>query len=235
MRVYSEKQIETIKQLRAKGYTYPEIQTHMGQNIPKGSLSFLCRDVVISQQGKRRIAEIIIKNRDNARLKAIESNKLAQQKRIKSLRSNNLYLAKHMRQRENQLTALAMLYLGEGAKWKGRRGLMLGSSDPRIINLYIDLLRECYGVPLSKLKARVQHRADQDSDELMAFWSTVTGIPLPSFYPSYVDKRTIGKVTKKTDYKGVCTISGGSTDIQLELEQIADIIGKALRGRSSVD
>ena len=38
------------------------------------------------------------------------------------------------------------------------------------------------------------------------FWSKITGIPPKQFYHAQVDKRSIGKITNKKEYKGVCRI-----------------------------
>ena len=83
------------------------------------------------------------------------------------------------------------------------------------------------------MRARVQHRADQNPNLLIEYWANVTGLPKQQFYRSYADKRTLGKPTTKAGYMGVCTISSAGTHIQLELQEIAGIIGDAVRGISS--
>ncbi len=119
-----------------------------------------------------------------------------------------------------------MLHLGEGAKWKSHRGLMLGSSDPDIIRLYIKLLKICYGKKNTDMRCRISYRADQDINELETYWSKITNISRSNFYKTRPDPRTVGKPTKNKDYKGVCVITSSGTDIQLELESIAKIILK---------
>jgi len=96
-----------------------------------------------------------------------------------------------------------MLYLGEGAKWKGRRGLMLGSADPKIVLTYTQLLALCYGISRDELRCRLQYRADQDGEALLDFWSRTLNIPKEQFYKPYVDKRTVGRTTLKSEYKGL--------------------------------
>jgi hypothetical protein len=177
---------------------------------------------------KQRISNLQRDRLATLRQKALNRNKELLAARIKSYRDKHLPIESFMENREAKLVALAMLYLGEGAKWQGHRGLMLGSSDPKIIKLYIALLRDCYDVKTSQLKCRIQHRADQNGSKLLSFWSETTAIPTMNFYPSYIDRRTIGRKTKKLEYKGVCSVIGGSTQIQLELEQIAGIIFEAV-------
>src|SRR3989344_735649 len=131
---------------------------------------------------------------------------------------------------ENLKIVLAMLYLGEGAKWKSHSGLMLGSSDSQIILLYISLLKKCYKIKLSQLKCRISYRADQKINELEKYWSRITGISTKNFYKTKPDPRTVGKETKKTDYKGVCVISCAGSHIQLELEEITNLLLEKLKG-----
>lgn len=234
MRAYSTELVEQIKELRAEGRTYVEIQAAIGEKIPKSSLSYMCKSVVMSSEGKARIENIVTVNRNIARLAATAANRRIFNEKLEGYRVANAAIAENMRDHNSQLIALAMLYLGEGAKWQKSRAPKLGSSNPDIIRLYIDLLDACYGVGREKLRCRVQHRADQDSAKLISYWSSVTGVDSSNFYKSYVDKRTIGKVTTKSSYKGVCTVHCSGTHIQLELSEIADIISKSMRGVSSV-
>lgn len=235
MQSYSVEVKHTVRKLRQAGHTYSEIQIIIGYKIPKSTLSYMCRDILLTNEQRARIESIMRQQLAEKRKKALIANRRIFDNKLLGYKKANSGLAEFIQDRQAKLIALSMLYLGEGTKWKSNRSLSLGSSDPQILNLYIDLLRECYEIPASALKCRVQHRADQNSNELVDFWSKSTGVPLKNFYPSYVDKRTVGKPTKKTDYKGVCVISGGGTAIQLELAQIADIISGSLRGYSSVD
>ena len=126
--------------------------------------------------------------------------------------------------RDVQKIMLAMLYLGEGSKWRSHSGLMLGSSDPSIIKLYVGLLGVCYGIEVDRLKCRVSYRADQDIRALEHYWAKIIGIPLKNFYKTKPDPRTIGKPTKRSDYKGVCVVHCGNTKIQHELEMIPKLL-----------
>lgn len=231
---YSDGDRQKIINLRRGGFTYAEIYDALGIKISKSTVSRICRDVQLETAQQQLLATKIKMARDKNRAKALSANKLLLNNKIRAIKEANLYLQEYMFQKEAKLIALAMLYLGEGAKWNRRRGLLLANSDPMIIQMYINLLEQCYRIPKINMKARIQHRADQDSALLVDFWSTYTGIPLSNFYPCYIDKRTQGKATTKKDYKGVCSIMCPGTHIQLELEQIAGIINQALRGYGAV-
>jgi hypothetical protein len=219
---------ERIQSLRASGKTFKEINVALGMNIPKSSLSYICRNVTLSNDFLRKMSLQSSENIKKQQVKAVIANRNIFEAKLKQYRRRNMQLVETINNKNVQLLALAMLYLGEGAKWKGRRGLALGSSSPQIIQIYINLLKSCYGIKSHKLKCRIQCRADQDQDEMLTFWSQITGVPISNFYPTHVDKRTVGKPTKKLGYMGVCVVTCAGTHIQLELEQIADIISEVL-------
>lgn len=87
-----------------------------------------------------------------------------------------------------------------------------------MISLFITLLRSCYPLDESKFRLTVQCRADQDLDQLSTYWQKITGILLIQHYSPRVDKRSIGKITLKPKYKGVCVVEYFKTNIQCELQ-----------------
>lgn len=233
MRIYGPQIYSKVRRLRLSGRTYPEIQKELKLCLPYSSLSYICKDLKLGSDSLARINQVRQAKFAEARAKALKVNRLILEKRIAGYRQFNAGFSKLMAHKNYQIVALAMLYLGEGAKWQGSRCPKLGSSNPRIVRLYVDLLSLCYSIKVDKLWARVQHRADQDPTHLVKYWSAVTGIRPDCFYPCYIDKRTVGIPTTKKGYMGVCTIGSAGTHIQLELQEIADIIGDAVRGISS--
>lgn len=213
--------------LRKEGLTYTEIQHALGQKLPKSTLSYWFKSIKLTGKQADRIADIAAQKLNIARQAALRANKKALRERISSSEIRARNFVGEVSQREAKL-ALAMLYLGEGGKYPGTRGLYLGSSDPRIVNLYIQLLILCYGIERKDLKCSVYHRADQNVDELQKYWSNVTGIPLVNFYPSRPDSRTVNKPTRNKAYKGVAHIYHKGVDKQLELDHIANALLEAL-------
>ena len=88
------------------------------------------------------------------------------------------------------------------------------------------LLRQCYDIDEKNFRCTLQCRADQDIIGLQEFWSKVTKIPLPQFYKSQIDPRTIGRPSKKFDYKRVCRIDYFSSYVYNELTIIIQEISK---------
>lgn len=95
-----------------------------------------------------------------------------------------------------------------------------------MIGLFLKLLRQCYEIDEKKFRFTLQCRADQNVKKLEDYWSKVTRIPLSQCFKVQIDPRTIGKPSKKKDYKGVCRIDYFSAHIDTELKIIVIIISK---------
>lgn len=214
--------------LRSVGKTYSEIMIELKVRIPKSTISSWCENVCLPGWYQAKIDKLNKKNLTKGQKMAQVSNRIKREKFLRSLLEKNKHIAEKVRNNDILKALLAILYLGEGSKWKSHSGLILGSSDPIIIKLYLKFLELCYGIKPETMKCRISYRADQDLNQLQKYWSNVAGIPLKNFYKTIPDPRTIGKPTKKKEYRGVCVISGGSSTIQLELEKIPEIILKGL-------
>ena len=216
---------ESAIKLRKRGKTYSEIQNSLNATIPKSTLSYWCNGIKLPERYQKRIQKIVLNNAEKGRAIALIVNRVKREKYLKSIADRNKYLTTALKNKDTAKIALAVLYLGEGSK--GQRGsLMFGNSDPFIIDLFLHLLRYCYDINESKFRCTLQCRADQNIKRLEKFWSQITKIPLSQFYKARVDPRTIGKPSKKLDYKGVCRIDYFSAELFIEIKQIAKIIHK---------
>jgi len=212
-----------IIKLRKKGKTYGEIQQALDISISKSTLSNWCGKIPLSPEQQDKIRYLIEKGSKKGRATALVVNKLKREKYIQDVRKRIGHIANKIKNKDTSKIALAMLYLGEGSK-KQKGSLMFGNSDPLVINLFLSLLRYCYNIDENKFRCTLQCRADQDIKKLERFWSRVTKISLSQFYKARIDPRTIGKPSKKIEYKGVCRIDYFSGDIFMELKQIINII-----------
>ena len=224
---YSPAVIKKTKKLRSKGKTYAEITKVLNIHVPKSTLSCWCEKVKLPVWYEKKIKDLNLKNFRRCQQLSLVSNRIKREKIISDIEEANGCLKSYLNDKNILRMILSVLYLGEGSKWKSHSGLMLGSSEPVIILLYLKLLKVCYEIQPKQLKCRISYRADQNIKILEGYWSKVTGISLKNFYKTKPDPRTIGKKTKKLDYKGVCVIMGGSSTIQLELEMIPKIILRA--------
>jgi hypothetical protein len=226
MRSYIQYKDDAI-QLRRNGRTYTEIQDILNSPIPPSTLCTWFKRVAFSPQeqegillrGKERIR--------NGSVKASATRKLAKKYRLEIIRQNNLYLRKVLRDRSVAKISLVMLYLCEGSKQQNA-SLCFGNSNSGIIQLFLHLFRQGYAIDEKKFRCTVQCRADQDTEQLISFWSTVTQIPKKQFYRSRIDKRTIGSPTKRVNYRGVCRIDYFSAAIYNELKIIGELLSEGL-------
>lgn len=214
-----------IQSLRRKGYSYSEMQKIVGVGVPKSTLSCWCNAISLTTGQLRLLKKRSDKKLIAARKIALETNRKKRETYLGELRSSNNHLIGLLQSADVAKLMAVMLFLGEGAK--NRRGsLMFGNSDPAIIKLFLQLLRKCYKIDESKFRCTVQCRADQNVEYLERFWSKVTQIPLNKFYKARIDPRTIGKPSKKKDYKGVCRIELFWAHVFNEIKIIADLVTK---------
>jgi hypothetical protein len=219
--------------LREKGKTYCEIKSLLGVDISKSTLSYWCQGVKLPAWYDDKIKKLNDKNLNRALKIAWASNKNKRETFLKFVENESLKVVSSLDE-ANLKIILAALYLGEGAKWRGHSGLMLGSSDTDVVLLYLELLNKCYGIKPIELKCRISYRTDQNIKKLESFWSKITGVPPENFYKTKPDPRTLGKKTQNKEYKGVCVLTCKGTNIQLELEQIVKILINKLRARGAI-
>jgi len=221
--VYSTKLRTEIESLRAKGLTYTEIQRTLKTKIPKSTISGWLKMSPVPADYYEKVIEFNKKHLIKARKIALKRQKERREIYLKEILGRNMNVLQTLDKGALKLI-LAILYLGEGAKYKSSKFLALANSNPEIIQIYIKLLNTCFPTNPDKFRARVQVRYDQNITEMENYWEIITGIPNSQFYPTYVDKRTLNKETKKTNYRGVCTVIYFNTDFQLELEILANSV-----------
>ncbi|MCX6766823.1 MAG: hypothetical protein NT170_03565 [Candidatus Moranbacteria bacterium] len=210
--------------LRKQGKTYQEIARSLKVSLPKSTLSYWCRSIPLPNGYDRKVREYNLSNLGKARKVALQIQKKKRKDYLELLRGRNTHLARLIKDPNIAKIALAVLYLGEGRKNIKRSSLMFGNSDPNIVKFFLDLLRVCYNIDERKFRCTVQCRADQKIEELEKFWQNVTKVPPSQFYKARVDPRTVGKISKKPEYKGVCRIDYFSAELLIELLQIGEII-----------
>jgi len=209
--------------LRKRGKTYSEIRAALSGELPKSTLSYWCQNISLTQKQSNRISKIITSKIKHAQRKAWKINKYRRGLYLDGLYKKNLYLTRYLKNGAVEKIILAILYMTEGSGTR-RSSLMFGNSNPKIITLFMRLLRKCYNLDEKKFRITLQGRADQNVKRLEKFWSSVTKVPLSQFYQARIDKRTIGRPSKKTDYKGVCRVDYFSASIYNELQTVARII-----------
>lgn len=208
---------------RNSGNTYGEIISKLNVKIPKSTLSVWFSNIKLSKEAKKKRDNIIKTKIKTSYLNALRAIREKREIYLEKVEDRIFHLKKLKNNKDVAKIILAVLYLGEGGKTR-KSSLMLGNSDPKIIKLFLDLLRKCYEIDEKKFRCTLQCRADQDILELEKFWSKVTSISPSQFYKARIDARTIGKKSKKPEYKGVCRIDYFSADVYNEIKKIIELI-----------
>lgn len=223
---YPKELVTKIRYLRSLGKTYGEITAKIKVKLPKSTFSSMIQGVELPSNYAERIRNLNTTNLTRGRKIAREINAIKKEEFFEKIKNINLPVAAKVSDKDVAKIALAMLCLGEASKYnpKGNKSFYLGSSDPRIVVLFLKMLEQCFAFDLEKVRATVQCRADQNTDDLKKYWQMVTGIPERLFYDPLIDPRTIGKPTLKKDYRGVLRIDYFDTKTHLELESLADLI-----------
>ena len=190
--------------LRQHGRTYTEISEEIG-GVPKGTLAYWMRTVVIPQTALKRMTSRIARKLVRARRRGQEILRGRRKIYFSTIRQTHMSRVRLLKNPDIAKLILATLYLAEGGKTQ-KGSLMFGNSDPGIIRLFLHLLRFCYRIDAEKFRCTVQGRRDQHGEKLERFWSLTTGIPRSEFYAFRADPRSQGKRTRKKEYLGVCRI-----------------------------
>lgn len=213
--------------LRSSGRTYGEIIDILDQPIPKSTLAEWFKNVTLSKDQQRRVEKKINNNIQKARSIALKINKKRRDQYLESVTRRVEHLRELTTNKDVAKIIIAMLYWGEGSK-TDKGAITLGGSDPRLIRSFLSLLRYCYNINEDRFRCTLQCRADQDTEDLERFWSKVTKIPRKQFYKARIDSRTIGKRSRKIDYKGVCRIDYFSADVFNEIMKIIEVVSMGL-------
>ncbi|MEK7092686.1 MAG: hypothetical protein AAB907_03605 [Patescibacteria group bacterium] len=224
MQAYSPLVIKKVQDLRKTGKTYREITQLLNLRVAKSTLSEWSKRVILPKDYLQKISKLNKNNLKKARIIALNSNRIKREHFLNSLDQINLPLSSMVDNIFIAKIALAMLCIGEASKSGSRTSFYLGNSDPRIVILFLALLKKCFDFKSEKVRCTVQCRADQNTEELERFWSEIVKIPRKQFYKSRIDPRTVGKPTKKIHYKGVLRVEYFDTKVRLELESLANLV-----------
>jgi hypothetical protein len=224
MQRYSQELKNEIRRLRSLGKTYSEIKKQLKINIPKSSLSYVCEGVKLPREYAEIIRELNYKSLGKGRAIAAASNRLKKINLLEEINKRNKPISDKINDPSTAKIALSMLCLGEASKSGNGSSFYLGNSDPKIVILFLHLLKICTVFEVSKVRCTVQCRADQDVEALENYCQQVTMIPKKQFYKTRIDPRTVGKPTLKRDYKGVLKVDYFDRRVQLDLESLADLV-----------
>lgn len=215
--------------MRLDGSSFSEINQKL--KVPKSTLSLWVKDIPKPQN-------MYFTNQkewlDKIRILAAKANRAKRQKVIKTI---ELEVEKDVKDwnsfssKEMQKTILAVLYWAEGTK--GRQVLQFANTDPRLILLFVTLLRKAFVIDETKLRVRLHLHYYHKEKEVKGFWSNLLGIPLSQFNKTYRKHRSREKVFRR-NFGGICFIKYNSVYLQERIMQYAYAIAEKLIGKVNV-
>lgn len=183
------------------------------------------------QEYLEKITQLNIQNLGLARATALTIRSIKKKEFIEKITRINSPISQRVKDKDIAKIVLAILCLGEASKSTRGNVFCLGNTDPKIIKLFLNLMKICFpDFSSKKIRCTIQCRADQNQVELEKYWLKVTEIPKENFYKTRTDPRSIGKPTLRKGYMGVLKIDYLDNKKQLELESLADLIYNQLHG-----
>jgi len=123
-------------------------------------------------------------------------------------------------ERDKLETVGLVLYWAEGTKSKpdkkeSQRHIEFISSDPVMVKIFMDFLRDTLKVPEHKFRCRVQSIRANVEERARRFWSEITKVPISQF-----TKSRIKGGFAKDNYVGCCTIKVHSKKLKAQLDEM---------------
>ncbi len=211
--------------LRKRGFSIGKIEHRLG--IPRSTLSGWLKNIKLSQEKKEKLLQDWKNALVKARKKAVLWHNAQKKKRLKEAKKMALKTLEKINVNDPNIIelALAMLYLGEGAKTTEQTAI--GNSDPLILRFFLAIVRNVYNLDIKRIRCELNLRADQNPEEMKRFWAKILKLPLANFKYVNIDQRTKGTKTYP-DYKGVCHIKCGNVAIQRRLINISNLFCKEI-------
>tara|TARA_B100000686_G_scaffold332582_1_gene397498 strand:- start:126 stop:818 length:693 start_codon:yes stop_codon:yes gene_type:complete len=203
---------EKARELRKLGVSMTVIEREFG--IPRSTLSGWFKDIPLTEAARTQL----MKNRQDgwkkARQKAVLTHNAQKQARLEAAeQAASATIAQLSSTNATLDLALAMLYLGEGAK---NNATSIANSNPMVLRFVLAVLFNNYGLTSQDIRCDLHLRADQNGTALQHYWARELKLPIECFKYVAYDKRSRNKPTYE-HYKGVCVITCNQIAIQRKL------------------
>ncbi len=113
----------------------------------------------------------------------------------------------------------AMLHWCEGSKSLSDGELQFVNPDPKLVSLFLKLLRDNFEIDETKLRVSVQLHAYHDIKKQLRFWAKITNIPVSRFIKPFI-KSNHGPRTRD-NYQGCVSIRYYDVIVAREVQAIA--------------
>lgn len=210
------------KELRNSGKSYGDISKKLG--ISKSTLHLWLREIkrpgYLTKKDKlahltkiRVLAAIAHKKQREERLELVRRKVFEEVEKYSPFEPNY------------QKSLLAMLYWAEGSK--GRGTLVFANTDPKLVLLFLTLLRKNYPIDEEKIRVRLHLHWYHPVRQTRSFWSKLLGISESKFGKILIKKRSVSKRFRK-NFAGICFIKYHSEYLRYEILEQAQAIANRI-------
>ena len=161
-----------------------------------------------------------------------QGNHRRREKNIQNIINETKDEITHLRvNQEMKKTVLSALYWAEGSKVKG--GTCFANTDPKLVLLFINLLRSCYKLDEKKFRVRLHLHYYHRVKQIKTFWSKLLNIPTSQFEKIYRKSRSKEK-TFRRNFGGICFVKYHSTYLKEKIVQYGYAFGEKITGKVEV-
>lgn len=172
--------------MRIAGYSYNEINAKLG--VPKSTLSFWLRKVVLSDNARARLRGRLHQGLENGFLKRNKLQTYEAQKRAKLTRETAQKDISTLTKESLKLVGVVM-YWAEGYKrlvmkdGRERTGHAISfvNSDPGMIGAFVRFLREILGVADGEFRIAMRLYPNINERVAMKYWMNITNLDKQNF------------------------------------------------------
>ncbi|OHA93811.1 MAG: hypothetical protein A3E02_00010 [Candidatus Zambryskibacteria bacterium RIFCSPHIGHO2_12_FULL_38_34] len=210
--MYTKQTKEKARKLREQGVSYNKLQRML--DIPKSTLSSWFSESL----GMPFDRKTLLKHLANIRIlsaKVKRKNKMDELEKIQK-KADEEILSYPLDLVSFQKSLISMLYWAEGAKHEKVSGLIFVNTDPKLLELFISLLRNCYELDEKKFRVRLHLHYYHPIKETRQFWSKLLEIPESQFTKTLIKRRSLKKRFRK-NFHGICILSYLSSSIRKEI------------------
>ncbi len=226
--MYSKDIREKSRKMRVEGFSLGNISKKLV--IPKSTLSLWLKDIpkpknLYYTNQKEWLVKI--------RILAADANKKKRQEVIEKISDEVRKDVEiwDLSSPQIQKAILATLYWAEGTK--GRDVLQFANTDPRLILLFVTMLRNNFELDQSKFRVRLHLHFYHREKEVKKFWSQLLNIPESQFNKTYRKHRSKER-TFRRNIGGICFIKYNSVYLQERLMSYAHLLAEKLTGKIKV-
>lgn len=215
---------ETAQKLRKKGYSIGQIAKEL--SVSKSTV----HEWTKTMAGSRRYAQLGKERwiREIQPLGAIGQRKKREKKIAFIAEEAQSELSNMTITTDIKKTVLAALYWAEGTK--GRGMFKFTNTDPKLMSLFIALLRQSYVLDERKFRVRLQLHWYHKEKIVKKFWSNLLRISEAQFRKTYWKKRSKEKVFRK-NVGGICFLQYNSDCLREQILHYSYAFGEKITGK----